>query len=353
MHDHANKTRLPKRVIDVEGLNGRPRLLVADGKCGLYTALSYCWGIPQSGIMTLTSANLHNLQSEIPSGRLPQTIRDAISITKDLGFRYLWVDRLCIVQDDRSDWEEEAAQMCNIYERATLTLAAVGERDSSGLYPANHTKPLLNCGTGDDDLGRMHVGRTEHPDLDKDLKESRWAKRGWTFQERILSRRLVYFGERLSWECHEMTDPAKPKPLFANDRPTHDRLVTYGTKLQILRDVKDAGWELLVRTLRLSPNQFVTWRKLWYRIVTHYTSREFTYGSDRIPALAGLVQTLQARMPRADYFFGHWINLVGFGSAGLVWTFDHKLRRNPQRLAPQKGTSPDHHAPSSFRLTSP
>ncbi len=198
--------------------------------------------------------------------QLPKTIRDAISVTKGLGFKYLWVDRLCIVQDDRQDWEDQASQMCDIYERATLTLAALGDSDSSGLYPKDDKMPLLlNCGTeAGDDLGMMHVARPVYTKetlsatiLDDELRESRWAKRGWTLQERILSRRVVYFGERLSWECHELAEPLAHKSLGL--RRLQDLVATYGTKLEILQDIKGARRELMLRTQLLSPSQLSVW----------------------------------------------------------------------------------------------
>lgn len=345
--DQAKETSLPKRVIDVVG---KPHLLVTKGECGQYAALSYCWGHPQHDILMLTSSRLRDLQSEIPMEQLPKTIRDAISVTKDLGFRYLWVDRLCIIQDNRHDWEDQAAQMCDIYERATLTFAALGESDNSGLFPANDEMPLrLNCGAADDGLGMMHVAMPEYSNpgsattLDDELKESRWAHRGWTLQERLLSRRVVYFGERLSWECHEMAHPPHKSKWMA--RWQQDRAATYGTKLEILRDIEGSRRELLLHTQLLNQNQMSVWRFLWQRIVENYTNRGLSQDSDRATALAGLVQVLQSRLPRVDYFFGHWIDIIWAGPGGLLWVLEQQSE-SAMRLTPQLGTCAHHLVPA-------
>ena len=90
---------LPTRVIDVgrPGESSEPALLVTDGQCGDWVALSHCWGKGQA-FKTKTN-NLEGLRRAMLLNILPATIRDAISITKWLGYQYLWVDSLCIIQD--------------------------------------------------------------------------------------------------------------------------------------------------------------------------------------------------------------------------------------------------------------
>lgn len=71
---------------------------------------------------------------QIPLEKLPRTIRDAVTVTRSLGIRYLWVDALCIIQDSQSDWRAEAPKMMNVYRNAYLTIAAtVGDNADSGL----------------------------------------------------------------------------------------------------------------------------------------------------------------------------------------------------------------------------
>jgi hypothetical protein len=78
-----------------------------------YIALSYCWGTAQH--FTTTSANLARMKERIHWDELPQTIKDAVTITRALGIQYLWVDALCIIQDSQEDWEAESKKMADVY----------------------------------------------------------------------------------------------------------------------------------------------------------------------------------------------------------------------------------------------
>jgi hypothetical protein len=96
----------------------------ASGTNGRYVALSYCWG--KSLPYTTTSKNLrtHTQDGGISFRVLPKTLQDALIMVRFLGLDYLWADCLCIIQDDKDDWEHEAARMADVYSNAYLTLAA-------------------------------------------------------------------------------------------------------------------------------------------------------------------------------------------------------------------------------------
>ncbi len=94
-------TPLPRRVIDVR-LNDQdedPRVYQSHGELGQYTALSHCWGTTQH--FTTESTNLAERCKGMSWDSLPQTFQNAIYLTRSLGIRYLWIDSLCILQDDR------------------------------------------------------------------------------------------------------------------------------------------------------------------------------------------------------------------------------------------------------------
>ena len=99
---------LPLRVIDIT--QDRPRLLETSGQIESYTALSYIWGMEAQPVMT-TQANLQSLTRALPVADLPQTIKDAIFVTKNIGIRYLWVDSLCIIQDSKIDKEQQLREI--------------------------------------------------------------------------------------------------------------------------------------------------------------------------------------------------------------------------------------------------
>jgi len=93
-------------------------------------ALSHCWG--SLDIIRLTTNNQVAFQREIPASALCKTFRDAIEITKALGLNYLWLDSLCIVQDDPEDWATEAGLMCDVYSCCTISIAASSAVDGNG-----------------------------------------------------------------------------------------------------------------------------------------------------------------------------------------------------------------------------
>ena len=113
---------LPTRVIDVgEKDHEIPRLHVANGQTSPYLALSYCWGEEKS--MVLTTETLELFKKGIPSDAIPATIKDAFKVTRELGYRYIWIDSLNIIQDSVDDWKAEAQKMRKIYECADLVIA--------------------------------------------------------------------------------------------------------------------------------------------------------------------------------------------------------------------------------------
>lgn len=121
-HVEEMSAEVPARLID---LGQRPIRLVETTKDDRYATLSYCWGKFAHTPWVTTCANLsmrlHCLQRE----RLPLTLRDALQIAERLGIRYLWVDALCIVQDDEGDWASQAAKMGGIYAGSVVTIAAL------------------------------------------------------------------------------------------------------------------------------------------------------------------------------------------------------------------------------------
>jgi hypothetical protein len=96
--------QLPTRLLDVS--SDPPRLVessgLTDGNVGFYVILSYCWG--ESVPLRTTRSTFDKMKAAIPLESMPKTVRDAAVITKSLGMKYLWVDSLCIVQDDKNDW---------------------------------------------------------------------------------------------------------------------------------------------------------------------------------------------------------------------------------------------------------
>ena len=173
------------RMIDVVG----NKIVPAIPGCR-YLALSYVWGkstlLERRGVAL--KSNIKRLEDEggLAVLELPRTIRDALVLTKELGERYLWVDALCIVQDDLEDSQRQIAAMDSVFSGAVLTIAAAAGDD------ADYGLPGLNAGFRRNPPRKIRL--TEKLSLlrtvNHELKRSTWEDRGWTFQERVLSRRM-------------------------------------------------------------------------------------------------------------------------------------------------------------------
>jgi hypothetical protein len=159
-----------------------------------YLALSYVWGSDSKDHIRCLSSNVSTLSQPgaLRASNLPRTISDAILVCQNLGYRFLWADRLCIMQDDSPEsLSKQLNQMANIYNRAALTLvAATGVSATHGLAGVSHARDARQkvC-----KYGKNFELTNPTPLLEDFLPESKWWTRGWTYQEYIASKRLLFF----------------------------------------------------------------------------------------------------------------------------------------------------------------
>ncbi|PQE13531.1 heterokaryon incompatibility protein [Rutstroemia sp. NJR-2017a WRK4] len=243
-----------------------------------YVALSYVWG--STNCTMVSSTNLEQLQRanslSIDNGRfiLPRTIRDAMVLTEILGERYLWVDSLCVVQDDEELHGDELNKMASIYANATVTIVAEqGTHANFGLkglrscQPRNLTQRITKLGPDDSIL---EINQDLHTPM---RYPSAWGKRGWTFQEYIFSNRLLIFSyESVRWECK--------KTVWHEDREDVD----------VWRQRRSNDTLLVSSIFRTSIpgiDQFL-------QLVEGYMRRKFTYSEDRLRAFAGMLRALES-----------------------------------------------------------
>ena len=262
-----------------------------------YVALSYVWG-SQAQRLTLSRAN-HKVLSKkgaINLDVISRTISDAAIVVDMLGERYLWVDALCILQDDQDDLAEQIPVMGQIYARSLVTIMAAASIDSNSGLPGVSTqarsaqrisKPL-NGGVllrtcRPKDILRLEpkwedVSSSKQKDY---LKNSKWDTRGWTFQEKVLSRRCLFFmQEQVYWECQcaswceETCLETDSEYRFSWEIPSlnffSDREFPVGKKM--------AGEDVI-------------WA--FSRLIEEYTSRTLTYKEDTYRAFSGLVHILE------------------------------------------------------------
>ena len=96
-----------------------------------YVALSHCWGSNPDLVPRTTIANLQSRMKSIPWGDMSKTFQDAMQTTFKLGKRYIWVDSLCIVQDDSKDLEIHCESLSKIYSNSFCTISATGAMDGT------------------------------------------------------------------------------------------------------------------------------------------------------------------------------------------------------------------------------
>lgn len=186
------------RLIDVK----RRCIVRAPSECR-YIALSYCWGKGKHlKLEDATIVSLYSKGSLLGSQKIPRTIRDAIDLVHDLGERYLWVDALCIKQDDEADRAVQIPHMSKVYGSAICTIVAGTGSDAwAGLN-----------GVGNDPIPRspkQYSAKIKDLDLITTQKhyltwkhETIWETRGWTFQEMVLSKRLLIFTDsQVLYKC--------------------------------------------------------------------------------------------------------------------------------------------------------
>jgi hypothetical protein len=255
-----------------------------------YAALSYCWGGDQS--VVLLQRNLQSWFSEIPYSSLPQTIKDAIKITSELSLVYLWVDALCIIQDDSQDKLDQISQMADLYEQAYITISASRAASAKGgfLQPRrvpgerNFRLPFM-CKDGK--LGsvilwsKRRVGWREPID-----------QRGWTPQESLISTRNLEYGEnQLRWQCRSRD--AHPVPV---DGWTPRKVENFGVNI---------NWNMIAgHSSRpgLLGRDFVS---TWTDIVQNYSKRTLSNPDDKLLALSSIARKL-SQLSGNEYVAGLW-----------------------------------------------
>jgi hypothetical protein len=311
---------LPTRVLDIGNAteDGQilPVIVQLKGVEAPYVALSHCWGNQDKAVMPrTTSLNLDTQENGISMESLPPTFRDAINLTRRLNMRYLWIDSLCILQDDTADWEKESLQMASIYQNARLVIsAAAASNCNGGLFVSRPSWPSYKVHTTKDSYSTVYVRPTlDHGDFTSAKGASRISgnplfNRAWAFQERLSARRAIHFcANELVWECNsivwcECGDLQEVGPL--------ESLKLGQTDLLKLRSTIHRNPDEVASHLARTMNH-------WNETIRQFTRRQLTYDYDRLPALSSLAEQISTHS-LGIYFAGIWsYSLVE--KDGLCW----------------------------------
>ncbi|KAF6828642.1 hypothetical protein CPLU01_08411 [Colletotrichum plurivorum] len=290
-----------------------------------FVALSYVHGGVDD--TTLRSNNVDALMRPggLAEGRiwLPKTIRDALEVTRGLNVRYLWVDILCIVQDDEMDRWEQICQMDMIYGHAAVTIvAATGKTVNSGLRGVSTDRSVKNTSA------QLTPGLGFTVPMNKTVSLEPWRSRAWAFQEGLLSKRLLIFsGGHVYFQCRRATLLESMNTADAGYKPSSvfvNRLYLPETPPTSTIPVLSAPDGSL--RMRVSPD-FAAYA----RLVTQYTRRRLTSSSDGVAAVTGLLNLLEPDPQSSNMSFGlpkHFMDLA------LLWQpatgNNVRLQRRPE-----------------------
>lgn len=264
--------KLPKRLIDVGSASSTIKLVLGqDLPMGdsRYATLSHCWG-SKLPIRTLHE-NVTTFSNRIPLQQMPKSFSEAVAITQGLGIQYLWIDALCIVQDSVEEWEVEALRMKDVYAGGVLNIAASDASSADeGCFrncADRGEEKAVTFEFGDESgIARLAV-KISTGDFRQATKRRMLSTRGWVLQEQLLSSRVVScMYPELHWECKRIYQ-TEGGAQHHKSAPSY-----FGTPRLFWRSSVDSS----------------QW--MWWSWMQDFSSRNFTFWKDRLPALAGITQ---------------------------------------------------------------
>lgn len=263
---------LPARVLYVGPPQGTiaPRLVQTKGLRAHYVAMSHCWGRKKPPLMA-TKVTMPEYLAGIAWYRIPKAYQDAIVVTHRLGLEYIWIDSLCIAQDDPDEWLVESKMMGAVYENARLTIAASHASDCSQpcFFPREPPPPsvelpyITSTGQYDGSIFATHMPQ-DYASIAPE--SSPLDARAWATQEWLLSRRMIFYtAGAVVWSCKTISQRETGGSFHSTARNTR-----------------------------------------WKAIIEKYSARLLTYPSDRLIALEGLRTEMHKKRVNDTYCFGLW-----------------------------------------------
>ena len=351
---------LPTRLIDL-GTSDDQYVKLVDTRStptrGPYATLSHRWA--DSAVIKTMTSNLEQLLHAIPVTILSKTFQDAFTAARSyLGVRYIWIDSLCIIQDDPQDWRAESVTMQDVYSHSFCNLSAIATSSGlHGLFPPRDINRVRSCEVETNWAGRDPETYVLIPKRfwDEQLDYAPLSRRGWVFQERWLAPRILHFSsDQLLWECCELNaSEAYPRGIpeitcGTNSELHHELrapadLQSYGdqTMLQKLlewlhlrrssekedrdKEVLSTAKVLIAQSnpLGLPPITYGTQSSFkncisapvplkpsenyekWQRLVEWYSSCKLTKEEDKLIAFCGIAKRFHSALG-SEYLAGLW-----------------------------------------------
>lgn len=306
----CNRSQLSIPLRDILLIDVEEGCLTSMGVRTQYVALSYVWGHCET--LKLTKSNLMHLKksgsidANIGNAQVTNTVRDAMRLVSLLGEKYLWVDCLCIVQDNLDTKQLYLNSMASIYANAYFTIVAADGQSADyglrGIGPSSYARTVA-CDTVRFPCG---IDMVFHRPL-APCEDSPWASRAWTFQEALFSRRILIFNGTVSWYC---------RTAFWRE---YVRSPTEDTSYTTPRDPKYRHY--LAASIPTWPNL-----NMWATMVEEFNKRKLTFDEDVVNAFSGASSVFNSRF-----------------SGGILWGIpemflDHCILWRPRKTLRRRAT---------------
>lgn len=307
-----------------------------------YVALSHCWSASKAYSLRTTLENLESRKTVLDWNELSQTFKDAVEVTKAVSVRYLWIDSICIVQDDKKDLTRELSIMGKIYAASYVTLAAHydPEYDPADLT-ASTDGLFLHSGKKYVRIEQQSATGETYPTIVSTAVDHRLdkippslMKRAWCLQERILSPRVLHFRkDDVVFEC------ARDRHCECRDSDSISS--RWSTEMWLKKYFASISNTAYVAKWRDDMNEFIATRgqkrtqfkantkDVWKELVQEYSRAELTYATDKLSALAGIAE----KFPEEDagvYVAGLWSKHL---HSHLLWSLVRDPGARPYRYA--------------------
>lgn len=307
-------TTRPKRILDVSSFREQKRITLRETaswqhqtrEVVTYAALSHCWGTSGKPPMKTTHSSLAGMNEGIVFDELPPCYQDAVIVCCSLDIQYLWIDSLCIIQDDIIEWEEESQVVAQIYQDALVTIIPSASESCNDSFlrrslprvetvemnfESSITKPPMRGSFFIDEPISTNCSGLSL--FYQDTAESKWGNRGWTFSERLFSTRRIYFGKNaIHWSCGG---------FYSSE-------IQHGNEEAIEYNL---GTLIEEASLKSRKNIF----SIWYEHLLDYSSRDLTFEADRLPAISALAKVV-FDITGDKFLAGIWKSDI---QNGLLW----------------------------------
>lgn len=300
----------PSRLLEIDSTASLSKIKLVEGEeipqKARYMTLSHCWGTVRP--LVLSKATWKQFRDSVPVSELPRTFQDAVTITERLHVKYLWIDSLCILQDSEEDWAKESNQMASIYGGSYSNIAASGASDCNGgcLGPrpqtgqhravrivANSPRTEGHVEASDDAPMKIEypsdfICFSAGPEW-TEFDRSSLSRRAWVFQERVLSPRTLHFGlSQLFWECNQ-----------------HLACERFPDSLTACGSLKLSSYKRLHQHEFYPGLETFEETAAWSDFLSQYSASGLTYDTDRLVAMAGIVDEFAVRL-QDDFLGGLW-----------------------------------------------